>query len=231
MNKTGAVVAMSAGLLALTALGGTAFAQWSPGNAEVAYEKIAEELGQDQRMVAEAFATASDEARDAMISVKLAKWIEIERITQTEADEIQAWYDASPDAIDNIRRTRPQANIDRVAELLGVDVETLQAAAGDARNAMAIAAYSGRLDAAVADGRITEDDSVIMLEQFENRPQPGMGQRGGQQSHKPAYGKHHGPQNGLRGLGGGIRDFAGMRDTVLEAGDAPLVVDPSALTL
>ncbi len=99
MNKTGAVVAMSAGLLALTALGGTAFAQWSPGNAEVAYEKIAEELGQDQRLVAEAFATASDEARDAMISVKLAKWIEIERITQTEADEIQAWYDASPDAI------------------------------------------------------------------------------------------------------------------------------------
>jgi hypothetical protein len=231
MNKTRIVVAMSAGLLALTALGGTAFAFHGPGNTESAYERIAEELGQDQAAVAAAFATASQEARDALVSAKLAKLLETGRATMAEVVEIKAWYDSAPDVFDNIRRARPQGDIGRVAELLGVNAETLKIAAGDARNAVAIATYSARLDAVVANGRITEEEAIVMQEQFENRPQPEMRQREGEQSHNPEYGKHGGHKNGRPGFSGGIRDFAGMRGMALEAHDAPRVLDPSALTL
>ncbi|MDA0797317.1 MAG: hypothetical protein O2884_01375 [Chloroflexi bacterium] len=237
MNKTRIVVTMSAGLLALSALGGTAFAHWSPGNAEATYEKIAEDLGQEQTAVADAFSTASDEARDAAITERLAKLVEAGAITQAESDDIQAWYDSAPDAVDNMRRGRPNVDLERVAELLGVDVETLEGAAGDARNEVATEAYSAQLDAAVADGRITEEEAAAMLEQFENRPQRefGEGQRG---QHGREFGEaqrgQHGREFGQHrrgGHGGGIQGFSEMRGMGPEAPDAdeaPPVVDPAA---
>jgi hypothetical protein len=231
MNKTRIVVTMSAGLLALSALGGTGFAHWNPGNAEATYQKIADELGQDQTDVAAAFAAASEEARDVAITAKLANLVEIGAITQAEADEIQAWYETAPDAVDNIRKARPNVDLDRVAELLGVDVETLQTTAGDARNAVATEAYSARLDAAVADGRIMEEEAATMLEQFENRPQHEMGEREGEQGHENQQGRRHGQRHGRGGFGEGMRGFGEMRGMAPDADDAPPVVDPAAFAL
>jgi hypothetical protein len=227
MNKTRIVVTMSAGLLALSALGGTAFAHWNPGNAEATYEKIAEELGQEQTTVADAFATASSEARDAAITEKLAKLVEVGAITQAEADEIQAWYDSAPDAVDNMRKARPHVDLERVAELLGVDVETLEGVAGDARSDVATEAYSAQLDAAVADGRITEEEAAAMLEQFENRPQREFGER-----QRGEHGRESG-QHRRGGHGRGAQGFGGMRGMDHEApdaDDAPPIVDPAALS-
>jgi hypothetical protein len=227
MNKTRIVVTMSAGLLALSALGGTAFAHLGPGNAEATYEKIAEELGQDQQVVADAFGTASDEARDTAIAEKLAKLVEVGAITQEEADEVQAWYDSAPDAVDNMKRARPHADLERVAELLGVDVETLEGVASDARSEVAVEAYSERLDAAVADGRITEEEAAAMLEQFENRPQREFGQRQGEERGR-GHGRGQG-RMGHQGQGGHGGGFGGgMRGIAPEAPEAPADVDPAA---
>jgi hypothetical protein len=221
VNKTKIVVTMSAGLLALSALGGTAFAHWSPGNAEATYEKIAEELGQDQQIVADAFDTAGDEARDAAIADKLANLVEVGAITQAEADEIQAWYDAAPDAAENLKKGRPHVDLDRVAELLGVDLETLEGIASTARSEVAVEAYSERLDEAVADGRITEEEAAAMLEQFEDRPQREFGQRQGEERGR---GGHHGRGHGGRGMG----QMGGMRGMAPDAPEAPADVNPAA---
>ena len=240
MNKKRLVVTMSAGLLALSALGGTAFAHWGPGNAEAVQEKIAEELGQDQETVAQAFATAGDEARDAAIAAKLAKLVEAGAITQAEADEIQAWYDAAPDALSKTKKAGPHVDLERVAEILGVDQETLESAAGAARNEVAAEAFSERLEAAVAEGRITEEQAAEMRERFENRPQRefGQGQRekhgrefgqGQRDKHGRGFGQGRRGQRGPGGFGGGTHGFRGLPDLAPEADDAPAVVEPTGL--
>jgi hypothetical protein len=203
-------VTLSVGLLALSALGGTAFAHWGPGNADAAYEKIAETLGQDQATVADALAQATDEARDAAIAEKLAKLVEVGALTQAEADEVQARYDSAPDSLASFPKLRGEhADLERVAELLGVDVETLQTVAGDARRDVAVEAYTARLDAAVAEGRLTQEEADEMLQAFEDRPQREMGDRG--ERGERGFGRHQ------RGGHGGFQGMGGMRGTVRRA--------------
>lgn len=227
MNKKRIVLTMSVGLLALSAFGGTAFAHWGPGNAEATYEKIAEELGTEQQTVADAFATAGDEARDAAIAEKLAKLVEVGAITQEEADEIQAWYDTAPDSIDKMKRGGHHVDLERVAELLDVDIETLSSVAGQARSEVAVEAYSARLDEAVADGRITEEEAAEMLARFENRPQREFGERGDKHGrrhhHRGGHGRGMGEMRGERPEGQG---FGGFR-LAPEGDDAPTFVDPT----
>ena len=219
---------MSAGLLALSALGGTAFAHWGPGNADAIQEKIAEELGQDQETVAQAFATVGDETRDAAIVVKLAKSVEAGAITQAEADEIQAWYDSAPDAVSKTKKAGPHVPLERVAEMLGVDAKTLESAARTALKEAWVAGFSERLDVSVAEGRITEGKAAEMLQRFEDRPQRefDQGQRG---QHGRGFGPVHRTRHGRGGFGGGLRDFGGLRDLAPETEDVPAVVDPTGL--
>ena len=69
------------GVLSLSALGGTAFAHWSPEKAAATYEKIADTLGEDQPTVSDALAQAAGEARDAAIAAKLAQLVEAGALT------------------------------------------------------------------------------------------------------------------------------------------------------
>jgi len=203
-------VTLSVGLLALSALGGTAFAHWGPGNADATYEKIADTLGEDQAAVADAFTQAAGAARDAAIAEKLARLIEPGALTEAEADEIQAWYDSAPESLANFPHLRGgPADLDRVAELLGVDVETLQTVAGDARRDVAVEAYTARLDAAVAEVRLTQEEADAILQAFEDRPQRGVG-------------PHH------RGGFGGFQGMRGMRG-MAPTDDAPESAAPAAL--
>jgi hypothetical protein len=223
-------VTLSVGLLALSALGGTAFAHWGPGNADAAYEKIAETLGEDQSTVADAFTQAADEARDAAIAEKLARLIEAGALTQAEADEIQAWYDSAPESLENFPHLRGgPADLDRVAELLGVDVETLQTVAGDACRDVAVEAYTARLDAAVAEERLTQEEADAMLQAFEDRPQREMGDRGEHGRREMGnHGQRGGPHH--RGGFGGPHDMGGMRG-MAPADAAPEGVDPVGLAV
>ena len=214
MKKTRIVAVMSAGLLALAALGGTAFAHWGPGTAEATYEKIADALGEDQETVSEAFAQASDEARDEAIAAKLARLVESGAITQAEADEIQAWYDSAPDALNGFPRFGARADIERVAEILGIDAETLKDVAGTARSEAVVEARVDRLNEAVADGQITQEQADEMLARFESRIESGMNHRGGR-----GFGGR-----GHRGFGGSGEFHRGSQ----APGDAP-VLDPDAL--
>ncbi|MDA1035639.1 MAG: hypothetical protein O3B65_02010 [Chloroflexi bacterium] len=219
MKKTRIVVVMSAGLLALAALGGTAFAHWGPGNAEATYEKIAEGLGQDQETVSDAFGLASDEARDEAIAAKLAHLVESGALTQAEADEIQAWYDSAPAALNGFPLSGARADIERVAEILGVDAETLKEVAGTARNDVAAEVHADRLNEAVAEGRITQEQADEMLAQFESRRENGMDHRGGRGS------EGRGPEGrGHRGFGG----FGEFHRGMAAPDDAP-VLDADAL--
>ena len=199
MRKAKVVAVVAAGLLTVSALGGTALAHWGPGNADAVYEKIAGELGSDQETVADAFATAADEARDAAIAEKLARLVENGVLTQEEADEVQAWYDSAPVAVGRLplRAGHGRADLERVAEILGVDVETLTDAASDARHAVAVEAYRARLDEAVVGGRITQEQADEMLAEFESRVENGVGVRG-----FGHHGRgHHGGFGGMRGFG------------------------------
>lgn len=226
MKKTRLVVVLSAGLLALAALGGTAFAHWGPGNAEATYEKIADALGEDQETVSGAFEQAADEARDDAIAGKLTRLVESGVLTQAEADEIQAWYDSAPDALNGLRTGGARSDIERVAEILGVDAETLKEIAGTARSETALEAHADRLSDAVADGRITQAQADEMLQGFESRIENGMGLRGG----RGFGGRGH---RGFGGFGDAGRMFGGFGEShrMFQAPDDAPVLDPDALTV
>lgn len=218
MKKTKIVTVMSAGLLTLSALGGTAFAHFGPGTADATYEKIADALGEDQETVSSAFEVARDEARDEAIAAKLARLVEAGTITQTEAGETQAWYDSAPDALNSFRTGRGHADIERVAEILGIDPEMLKDIAGSARSEAAVEAQIDRLNQAVADGMITQEQADEMLERFEDRLEKRMdrddqGERG---------------ERGRGGYGLGHHGFGGQQRGFQVPGDAP-VLDPDAL--
>jgi len=229
MNKKRMLVTISAGLLALSALGGTTFAHWGLGNAEAVQEKVAEELGQYPETVAQAFATAVGENRAVAIASKLAKLLESGAITQAEADEIQAWHDAAPSSLAKIKKAGPHVDLERVAEILGVDGSTLESAAGTARNEMATAVFLEKLNAAVADGRITEEKAAEKQARFENRPQHEFGQ-GHPGKHKRGFGTGHRGKHSPGGFGRWPHDFQGLQGLAPQADDSPVVGDPTGLT-
>ena len=203
--KRGKIIAvLTAGVLTVSAIGGTALAHWGPGNQEAVYEKIADELGTDQEAVSDAFSTAKVEARDVAVAERLSKLVEDGALTQDEADSIQAWLDSAPEAASRLPfpgGRGAHADLERVAEILGVDVETLAGVADAARDAVALDAYQTKLDEAVANGRITQDQADEMLQRFENRPAKGFdGERGF--GHGRMH-RAHGPggEHGGRGFG------------------------------
>ena len=219
MRKGKLVAVLSAGLLAVSALGGTAFAHWGGVNSDAVYEKIAEELGTDSATVSEAYATASDEARDAAIAEKLARLVENEVLTQEESDAIQAWYDSAPEAMGKlpIGRGIARADLERVAEILGVDLEALTEASASARDAVAVEEYQARLDEAVVDGRITQEQADEMLARFQERVEAGHGVGKGFGGH--GFGPHgRGHHHGMRGFGPGFGwdVVPGSEDTTTE---------------
>ena len=189
---------MSTGLLALSVLGGTALAHWDPANSEVIHEKIAQNLGEDHQVVTDAFATVRERARNAAVAERLAKLVEAGTVTQDQADETQTWYDSAPLAALNVIPGRLKIDLEKVAELLGVNGETFRGAVGDARREAVVVGRSERLDIAVAKGHITEQKAAVMLEQFGSRSERKIGQ-----THRAEQG-HEFPQRSSGGRNRGI---------------------------
>lgn len=64
--------------------------------------RVAEILGLDTAVVEDAFAQAKRDMQDEAIDRKLAKLVELGRITQEQADEIKEWLESRPDNLPDI---------------------------------------------------------------------------------------------------------------------------------
>ncbi len=100
------MLGVSAGLIGALAIAGAAFAQEGPSDGnpgDSVRDRVAEILGIDRETLDEATKTARDEFRDAKQDEKLAALVEEGVITPAQADEIDEWKDARPEALDGLR--------------------------------------------------------------------------------------------------------------------------------
>ena len=124
----------SAGLIGALTIAGAVFAQEGPGPGERGdsiKDRVAEILGIERGDLDTAMETARSEYREAKHDEKLAALVEQGVITQAQADEIDAWHDARPDVMDDIkgygrgvgRGSMPPVDDDAVAARLSALVE------------------------------------------------------------------------------------------------------------
>jgi len=98
---------VTAGLLGVVALTGTAFA-WGGGEggiggrADAVRDRVAEILGIERSALDDAFQQAHQEAAEAALAERLAALVEAGTITQAQADDITAWVDARPAVLDEL---------------------------------------------------------------------------------------------------------------------------------
>lgn len=108
MFKRKITLGVTAGLLGAFALAGAAFAQEGPVDGEhprdSIKDRVAEILGIDRETLDSAMSTARDEHREAKQDERLAALVEAGTITQEQAEEIDAWEDAKPEIMDNLKR-------------------------------------------------------------------------------------------------------------------------------
>ena len=98
----------SAGLIGALAIAGAAFAHEGPRDGDrgdSVKDRVAEILGIGRENLDAAMQTARDEYRDAKQEEKLAALVQQEVITQAQADEIDAWQDARPAVMDDLKLT------------------------------------------------------------------------------------------------------------------------------
>jgi len=95
------VAVLAATVLLVGGIGTVAFAE--TGSADNATSgktlsaRVAAILGIDQQTVEEAFAQAKSEMQAEALDSRLQKLVDLGKITQEEADQYKAWYQAKPD--------------------------------------------------------------------------------------------------------------------------------------
>jgi hypothetical protein len=177
-----AVVVLTAGVVSV------AMAQTPPpqpqaeGNGLLA--RVAEILGGNvtEQGLIDAFKQANLQIRSEAIEKALEKAISDNRISSAEADQIRQWWQERPVALDSlisgflprlVPRLRPIAvkdQLTRVAEILGIPEETLEAAFKQASQELRGDAFNLALDKAVANGRLTQEQADKIREKVEERP-------------------------------------------------------------
>jgi len=167
------------------------------------YERVASALGRDVESVAKAFQQAQKEAWDARLQERLDRLVSAGRLTQEQADALRAWLAQRPDVSVGPFRPVGQPSLQRVAEILGVDLKALEDAVAQARRAVAEEALSRHLSRLVEQGRISQEQADALLEWFRSRPE-GVQDLGGLIGPgKPHLRGHNfGPWGGP-GMGGG----------------------------
>ena len=162
------VIPAVAGLAAVAALGGIVAA--GGGERGETGSRVAEVLELDEQTVTDAFEQARQQQFDEALQARLDKLVEAERITQAQAGEIKAWYDERPEGVPGFgfgKRGFHRGGSDigaLVAEILGVDEQTLTDAIGQARGEE----FQERLDQAVEDGKLTQEKADAIAERYEN---------------------------------------------------------------
>ena len=185
------IIPAVAGLAAVAALGGVAAAS-SSGGGETG-SRVAEILELDEETVADAFEQATQQRVDEALQARLDKLVEEERITQEQADEFKAWYDERPEGVPGFgigfgkrgfhHRRGDVGSL--VAEILEVDEQTVADAIDQARDEQ----FQARLDQAVEDGRITQEQADAIAERYADSDDEGRHGRFGK-------GRMHGGKHG-----------------------------------
>jgi len=107
MFKRKLVLGTTIGLIGALAIAGAAFADTgSPdGNPQDSIkDRVAEILGIDRDDLDSAMSTAREEHREAKQDEHLTALVEAETITQEQAGEIDAWEDAKPEIMDQLKK-------------------------------------------------------------------------------------------------------------------------------
>jgi hypothetical protein len=193
MFKRKIMLGATAGLIGALAIAGAAFAQEGPtdGNpGDSIKDRVAEILGIDRESLDSAMSTAREEYREARHDERLAALVEAGTITQEQADEIDAWRDARPEVMEELKRLgrvhgSPDDNSIEVRLAVLVEQEVITQAEADEVIAWIEAKpeYLDELRAELKSGR------------------DGEGQRG-----RHGHGRHH-PGNRGQGRGPGGPGF------------------------
>ena len=183
------IIPAVAGLAAVAALGGVAAAS-SSGGGETG-SRVAEILELDEETVTDAFKQATQQRVDEALQARLDKLVEAGRITQEQADEFKAWHDERPEGFPgsgfgkhSFRKGGGDVG-SLVAEILEVDEQTVADAIDQARDEQ----FQARLDQAVEDGRITQEQADAIAERYADSDDEGRHGRFGK-------GRMHGGKHG-----------------------------------
>ncbi len=142
--------------------------------------RVAAILEMDEQTVLDAFREAAAQRAEEALQGRLAKLVESGRLTQAQADEFLAWYGERPEEVPGFgfgKHRFPGARSDinaRVAELLGVDEESISAAISQAAQEVRNQRVQERLDRAVEDESLTQDQADAILERLESGPSNGQ---------------------------------------------------------
>ena len=162
------VIPAIAGLAAVAAVGGIAAA--GGGERGETGSRVAEILELDEQTVADAFDQAARQRSDEALQARLDKLVEAERITQAQADELKAWYDERPEGVPGFgfgKRGFHRGGADigaLVAQILEVDEQTVTDALKQVRDER----FQARLDKAVENGKLTQEQADAIAERYEN---------------------------------------------------------------
>jgi predicted secreted protein len=177
-----AVVVLTAGVVSVAMAQTPPPQPQSEGNGLLA--RVAEILGGNvtEQGLIDAFKQANLQIRSEAIEKALEQAVKNNRVTQAEADQIRQWWQERPAALDSLisgflprlaPRLRPIAvkdQLTRVAEILGIPEETLEAAFKQASQELRGDAFNLALDKAVANGRLTQEQADKIREKVEERP-------------------------------------------------------------
>lgn len=169
------LVGAAIGTTGLVALTGATFAQTegeTPGSG--VRDRVAEILGIAPEELQDAVQQAREEHRDEQLAERLASEVEEGVITQAEADEILAWIDAMPEALDGAMGYGKRHGFGHVVGVAGSEER--------------IAALVERL---VDAEKITEDEAAVVTEWLGDAPTEALSK----------LGQHDGEGEGRRGHG------------------------------
>jgi hypothetical protein len=199
MFKRKITLGVTAGLLGAFALAGAAFADEGPadgGRHDSVKDRVAEILGIERDALDSAMSTARDEHREAKQDERLAALVEAGTITQEQADEIDAWEDAKPEIMDDLKKL--------AREYGGVK--------GDLAATLATLVEQEVITQAEADAVIAWTDAKPdYLDDLREEMRPdrdGDGERDGRRG-RHGHGRHHrgGPESNGHGRGPGGPGF------------------------
>ena len=199
MKRVWLVAAVAAMVASAATIGGVAADGWDrgKGNRDAMNSRVAEILEMEEETVADAFSDAKEQKVEEAIQAWLDGMVESGEITQEQADEFTTWYDARPDWVENVRAGRPGPNKDGesltalVAETLGVEEETVTDAVKQAAMEFRSEKMQERLDQAVADGKITQEQADQIAERLESGDPKGFSwQKGGGWKRGGGWGYH-----------------------------------------
>ena len=99
-SKKFIIVGVLIAVIVAGSIGGVALAQTGNGDnsqPKTLLARVAEKLGINQQELEDAFAEAQSEMRDEALNNRLQWLVEQGKITQQEADQYKAWWQARPD--------------------------------------------------------------------------------------------------------------------------------------